>query len=180
MRRPPPKNPGGYRGFWSEKITDAEYLEKIRAKCERNPNGCLEWRGQLSTKGYGQMSYRGKVRMLHRLVYALTVGPIPPGKLVCHTCDNRRCCETTHLWIGTPAENSLDMVKKGRCFKWTITHCPRGHPYDEANTIHRVAVSGRPARGCKACTVAWHKSAYYLEWRRKYQRERRARARASA
>lgn len=143
--------PGGPRGFWSQTITDEQYLEKIQSKCVRAANGCLEWQGWKNRKGYGEMNYRGDKVMVTRLVYTLCVGPIPAGHLACHYCDNRPCCDPTHLWTGFPHENSLDMVNKGRCHEWTVTECPQGHPYDEQNTRWKVAASGRPARECKAC-----------------------------
>lgn len=139
------------RGFWSQKITDEQYLEKIQSKCIRAANGCLEWQGWKNRKGYGEMNYRGDKVMVTRLVYTLCVGPIPEGHLACHYCDNRPCCDPTHLWTGFPHENSLDMVLKGRCHEWTVTECPQGHPYDEKNTRWKVAKSGRPARECKEC-----------------------------
>lgn len=78
--------------------------------------GCWEWNGSRNNQrgGYGQLNFRGKIKMVHRLAYELWVGPIPQGKIVCHSCDNPPCINPEHLFIGTHADNAQDKVKKGR------------------------------------------------------------------
>ena len=51
---------------------------------------------------------------VHRVMYELVHGPIPKGEAVCHTCDVPNCVEPEHLAIGTNAENTADMLRKGR------------------------------------------------------------------
>lgn len=75
---------------------------------------CWLFCGALTKMGYGRCSFRGKNWQAHRLSYTFTNGDIP-GDLCClHKCDVRNCVNPDHLWLGTPKDNSIDMVQKGR------------------------------------------------------------------
>lgn len=85
---------------------------------------CWLWTGALR-KGYGAIQLRGKATEAHRVAWELVHGPIPEGMCVCHTCDNPRCCNPDHLWLGTVQQNSADMVAKGRSVRGERIHHAR-------------------------------------------------------
>lgn len=86
------------------------------------PDACWPWTGRCNEAGYGVLKRRGHIDVLaHRLAWKLTNGPIPPGMLVCHKCDNPPCCNPYKcLFLGTDADNRADCVEKDR------HHSPRG------------------------------------------------------
>lgn len=101
---------------------------------------CWVWTGKLDAGGYGNFRLSGySETRSHRFAYELLVGPIPDGLTLDHLCRNPACCNPAHLEPVTLGENA-------RRAKLAITHCPAGHPYDEANTYFRGSY-----RECRAC-----------------------------
>lgn len=80
------------------------------------PEACWPWRSGTDRDGYGRFTVSRSLRGTgaHRMAYELCVGEIPDGMCVCHACDNPLCCNPSHLFIGTNADNVLDRHTKGR------------------------------------------------------------------
>lgn len=88
---------------------------------------CIVWTGAKAGAGYGVTSKNGKQAYVHRLAAEDAYGPIPPGMVVSHRCDNPACYNPAHLRICTQAENLLDMRQKGRAASGS-KHRSRTHP----------------------------------------------------
>lgn len=136
----------------------------------RNVGECWLWTGYKDRHGYGELRAQGGRQRAHRVAYELTNGPIAEGLVIDHLCRVRHCINPAHLEPVTNAEN----VRRGDAVKYRDeagrpigrpyqprgirmsdrTHCPQGHPYDEANTRHVTRRNGTKCRNCKKCESA--------------------------
>jgi hypothetical protein len=119
-------------------------LPRIAAKIDRTPD-CWVWTGA-SSRGYGQVSVAGRIRPAHVVVYEALVGPVGEGLQLDHLCRNRLCVNPAHLEPVTPRLNTLRNTGPSAA-NAVKEQCPKGHPYDEANTIRYP--DGR--RWCRVC-----------------------------
>lgn len=118
------------------------------------PDGaCVVWTGYTDPQGYGRINIEGIPILTHRYAFYLRMGRWPDG-ILRHLCDNPPC--VLHAVEGTYSENAFDKVAAGNHHSAKKTHCPQGHPYDEANTY-----VWRRERRCRAC-IKQHAREYYL------------------
>lgn len=103
------------RNFWEhpEPNTQApigvfDFWRRVKRK---GPDECWPWKDGL--KRHGRLRIGRKHFSPHRVAYVLAKGPIPPGKIVRHTCDNPPCCNPAHLVVGTHLDNVSDMIERG-------------------------------------------------------------------
>lgn len=154
-------------------LTPAErYLSKVDRTS--TPDGCWPWTDTLSTEGYGSFYDGVRPGPSHVFGYTLLVGSIPDGfhiDHICHntdpscpggrTCRHRSCQRPGHWEAVEPIVNAL-RGKSPMAINARKTHCPKGHPYDDANTM--LSKDGR-GRKCRIC----HRekgSAWYWSTRR--------------
>lgn len=116
----------------------------------RGPNECWPWKGT-TPDGYGQFwSSRKEKDGAHRVIWRMFFGDIPEGMFVCHRCDTRACVNPAHLFLGTPKDNTDDMMRKGR---WSGGRKPGFHNAylskpceNEVMAIRRLSDSGVPTK----------------------------------
>lgn len=79
------------------------------------PNsGCWLWIGATTPGGYGKLRNKGKTYIASRAAWLAHRGAIPAGMCVLHKCDTPPCVNPDHLFIGSLADNTQDMLRKGR------------------------------------------------------------------
>lgn len=124
--------------------------DRFWSKVDRSSQSCWNWQAATDQSGYGRVLVNGQNRRAHRIAWELTHGEIPAGDgyhgvCVLHQCDNPACCNPLHLFLGSQRENIADMQRKGRHGHGSKTHCAKGHPFDDANTMtygnHRMCRS---------------------------------------
>lgn len=81
----------------------------------RGPTECWNYTGFIHANGYG-MLFAGKKKRIaaHRFTCLLAGRPIPRDRFACHHCDNRRCVNPAHIYAGSPRDNIMDALSRGR------------------------------------------------------------------
>ncbi len=132
-----------------------DYVSKVSrrfwAKVNKQSSGCWEWTAHLGAGGYGAIKFRENVDCAwrdvgaHRVSWWLTHGKMPT-LYVLHRCDNPKCVNPDHLFLGTAKDNLDDMWAKGRA---NLSNRPKGenHPYSSITNAQANQIRLEYSRG---------------------------------
>lgn len=137
------------------KYTPEEALARFWDKVDKSGN-CWTWMAAIDGKGYGRINAPGrKMVAAHRFSYELAFGPIPDGLFVCHRCDNRRCVNPDHLFLGTAKDNTADMIAKGRGKRPPLPNVKgERHPGVKLTAVQVMAIREAVATGVQQRILA--------------------------
>lgn len=146
-----------YRGTtarldWGERLIPRRFAEKFTEAA-----GCWEWQASRRPDGYGQVSVDGRMRLAHRVLYEVLVGPIPDGLESDHVCRERSCVNPDHLEPVTHRENVL-RGQAPSALNARKVECQDGHPFSGSN----LYVKPNGERLCRACKREWDR-----QWKRR-------------
>lgn len=122
-----------YRRSWTPE-------QRLEFYTRRDPiSGCMIWQGKPDHEGYGRVSMRpGGKQLAHRFAWTVRNGPIPKDAIVCHRCDERRCVNPDHLFLGTHAINGADRKAKLKA----LADAPRPPGPDDDRALIRIVYRG--------------------------------------
>ena len=125
-----------------------QYINKNGPVFKEQNNRCWIWTGTRYRNNYGNIWFKGKKQLAHRVAYQLWVGNILDGLTIDHLCGVRPCINPSHLKATTIGDNIRRSGLKGMAaINAAKTHCAKGHKYTKEN----IYLKKNGGRECKAC-----------------------------
>lgn len=93
-------------------LTPADIVRFKKFVIPGNTDDCWEWKGGCNPGGYGNFKVANVTKASHRVSFQIANGP--PKGYVCHTCDNKKCCNPSHLYDGDNVQNMRDCDERNR------------------------------------------------------------------
>jgi hypothetical protein len=153
-----PPRPSQSERFWSKVDRDGP----IPADAP-HLGQCWLFLGTVGKPGYGYFDVSRRRFQAHRWGYVDAGGYIPQGLDLDHLCFVRNCVNPSHLEPVTHRENVLRSRTNPSAVNARRTHCVRGHPFDEPNTIIKVSRRGIPHRICRECGRIANRALYHRQ-----------------
>lgn len=103
------------RKLRTNKVPIEKEIERFLSRVDKKSESeCWIWAGRTNPDGYGQFDCRNSTVPSHRYMWSMLNGEIPQGMVICHRCDNPKCVNPSHLFLGTVQDNVRDRDMKGR------------------------------------------------------------------
>ena len=162
--------------LWGDDIVQSSWkreavLKLLVNKVEKTQQGCWEWVGG-KTNGYGSFRLpdvcEGAKILAHRASWVVFKGKaISDGLFVCHHCDNPKCFNPDHLFLGTQMDNIQDCKEKGRLITGTASHFSK---YDDKDLMSVVELLGEGKTGKEIKALTGISTTHISRIRRGYTR----------
>lgn len=133
---------GCYRSIHAKDYKEV-LKERLLKNILINENGCWVWQKSKHRQGYGNVAFKRKCRLAHRVSWEIFKGNLDKDILVCHKCDNPPCINPDHLFLGTDRDNSLDAFAKGRIQRYKGSD----HYYSKLNDENVIAIRNMRKKG---------------------------------
>lgn len=120
---------------------DNRFWSKVERRGDKD---CWPFTGYIDRNGRGHFHLNGKTKYAHQVSAWLYGIRVPDGKVICHRCDNAKCCNPGHFFIGTQTDNIADMDNKGRRAPYSPNFIDASvkYPREKIDQIKAMATSG--------------------------------------